>query len=114
MDAARGNGAVRDAAAGRIVVVIPTLDEEQWQTAAAATPLRRGPKPRVPTLSMPGAATAADDIGNFEAGPHLPIRANHCAIGQGCGGLFRSRSKFHLPSASGRKTPPSGCSAEFL
>src|SRR5258708_19539309 len=29
MDAARGNGAGRDAAAGRTVVVIPTLDEEQ-------------------------------------------------------------------------------------
>ena len=29
MDAARGTGAGREAAAGRIVVVIPTLDEEQ-------------------------------------------------------------------------------------
>jgi glycosyltransferase involved in cell wall biosynthesis len=29
MDAARGNGAGRDAAAGHTVVVIPTLDEEQ-------------------------------------------------------------------------------------
>jgi hypothetical protein len=29
MDAARGNGPVREAPAGRIVVVIPTLDEEQ-------------------------------------------------------------------------------------
>ena len=29
MDAARGNGAGREAPAGRIVVVIPTLDEEQ-------------------------------------------------------------------------------------
>src|SRR5260370_6411129 len=29
MDAARGNGPVREAAAGRTVVVIPTLDEEQ-------------------------------------------------------------------------------------
>src|SRR5258706_459283 len=29
MDVARGNGLVREAAAGRTVVVIPTLDEEQ-------------------------------------------------------------------------------------
>src|SRR5258708_8796254 len=29
MDVARGNGPVREAAAGRTVVVIPTLDEEQ-------------------------------------------------------------------------------------
>src|SRR5258708_946104 len=54
MDAARGNGAGRDAAAGHTVVVIPTLDEEQSiaevvrsipRTIASRPPPSRRPPP---------------------------------------------------------------------